>query len=155
MTKRWRVAVGGDIAGMGYKEMIRKDLEQDERVTTVVDVGVSEENAETTRYPSVGHHAAELVASGEVDRAILICGTGIGMAISANQVPGVWATVAHDSYSVERSILSNNCQVLTMGQRVIGPELARRLAREWIGYEFDPTSHSVHNVTLIENYDKK
>ncbi len=155
MTKRWRVAVGGDIAGMGYKDMIRKDLEQDERVAAVVDVGVSEETAETTRYPSVGHRAAEMVASGEVDRAILICGTGIGMAISANQVPGVWATVAHDSYSVERSILSNNCQVLTMGQRVIGPELARRLVKEWIGYEFDPSSHSVHNVALIEDYDKK
>ena len=155
MTKRWRVAVGGDIAGMGYKDMIRKDLEQDERVAAVVDVGVSEETAETTRYPSLGHREAEMVASGEVDRAILICGTGIGMAISANQVPGVWATVAHDSYSVERSILSNNCQVLTMGQRVIGPELARRLVKEWIGYEFDPSSHSVHNVALIEDYDKK
>lgn len=155
MTKRWRVAVGGDIAGMGYKDMIRKDLEQDERVAAVVDVGVSEETAQTTRYPSVAHRAAEMVAAGEVDRAILICGTGIGMAVSANQVPGVWATVAHDSYSAERSILSNNCQVLTMGQRVIGPELARRLAKEWIGYEFDPASHSVHNVALIEDYEKK
>ena len=153
--KRWRVAVGGDIAGMGYKDMIRKDLEQDERVSEVVDVGVNTETAESTRYPSVAHRAAEMVAAGEVDRAILICGTGIGMAISANQVEGVWATVAHDSYSAERSILSNNCQVLTMGQRVIGPELARRLVKEWIGYEFDPTSHSVHNVTLIEDYDKK
>ncbi len=155
MTKQWRVAVGGDIAGMGYKDMIRKDLEADDRVGAVVDVGVSEETAETTRYPSVGHRAAEMVASGEVDRAVLVCGTGIGMAISANQVPGVWATVAHDSYSVERSVLSNNCQVLTMGQRVIGPELARRLVKEWIGYEFDPASHSVHNVALIEDYEEK
>lgn len=155
MTKQWRIAVGGDIAGMGYKDMIRKDLEADDRVAAVVDVGVSEETAETTRYPSVGHRAAEMVASGEVDRAVLVCGTGIGMAISANQVPGVWATVAHDSYSVERSVLSNNCQVLTMGQRVIGPELARRLVKEWIGYEFDPASHSVHNVALIEDYEEK
>lgn len=154
MTKRWRVAVGGDIAGMGYKDMIRNDLEADDRVAEVIDVGVSADTAESTRYPTVGHRAAEMVASGEVDRAILICGTGIGMSISANQVEGVWATVAHDSYSVERSILSNNCQVLTMGQRVIGPELARRLAKEWIGYEFDTSSHSVHNLAEIEEYQK-
>lgn len=154
-TKRWRIAVGGDIAGMGYKDMIRADLEKDNRVAEVVDVGVTADTAETTRYPSVGHRAAEMVAAGEVDRAILICGTGIGMSISANQVEGVWATVAHDSYSVERSILSNNCQILTMGQRVIGPELARRLVREWVGYEFDPSSHSVHNVALIEDYEQE
>lgn len=153
-AKRWRVAVGGDSAGMGYKDMIRNDLEQDDRIAAVVDVGVSAETAETTRYPSVAHRAAEMVAAGEVDRAILVCGTGIGMAVSANQVEGVWATPAHDSYSVERSILSNNCQILTLGQRVIGVELARRLVREWIGYEFDPASHSAANLALIEEYKK-
>lgn len=77
------------------------------------------------------------------------------MAISANKVKGVWATVGHDSYSVERSIMSNNCQVLTMGQRVVGPELARRLVKEWLGYEFDSTSHSVDNVALIEEYEQQ
>jgi ribose 5-phosphate isomerase B len=154
MTKRWRIAVGGDIAGMGYKDMIRQDLEADERVAAVVDVGVNDETADSTRYPTVAHHAAEMVATGEVDRAVLVCGTGIGMAVSANQVPGVYATVAHDSYSVERSVLSNNCQVLTMGQRVIGPELARRLVKEWVGYEFDTTSHSVHNLAEIDEYEQ-
>ncbi len=155
MTKGWRVAVGGDNAGVGYKDMIRDQLEADDRVAAVVDVGVDNQSPDSSRYPSVAHRAAELVATGEVDRAILICGTGIGMSISANQVPGVYATVAHDSYSVERSILSNNVQVLTMGQRVIGPELAKRLVHEWIGYEFDTTSHSVHNLNEIEEYEKK
>lgn len=153
-TKRWRIAVGGDIAGMGYKDMIRQDLETDDRVAEVFDVGVNDETANSTRYPTVAHRAAEMVASGEADRAILICGTGIGMAVSANQVPGVYATVVHDSFSAERSILSNNVQVLTMGQRVIGPELARRLVKEWIGYEFDTTSHSAHNLAEIEEYEK-
>ena len=153
-TKRWRIAVGGDIAGMGYKDMIRADLEADDRVAEVIDVGVDNETADSTRYPTVAHRAAEMVAAGDADRAILICGTGIGMSVSANQVPGVFATVAHDSYSVERSILSNNVQVLTMGQRVIGPELARRLVKEWLGYEFDTTSHSVHNLVEIEEYEK-
>ena len=60
------------------------------------------------------------------------------MAISANKVPGIRATVAHDSYSVERSVLSNDCQVLTLGARVVGLELAKRLVDEWLDYEFDP-----------------
>jgi ribose 5-phosphate isomerase B len=82
-----------------------------------------------------------------------VCGTGIGVAISANKVPGIRATVAHDSFSVERSILSNDCQILTMGQRVIGLQLARRLAKEWLTYEFDSTSHSQANVEELEAYE--
>ena len=104
-------------------------------------------------YPSVAIEAATRIANGEADRAILFCGTGIGVAISANKVPGIRATVAHDSFSVERSILSNDCQVLTMGQRVIGLQLARRLAAEWLAYTFDPTSHSQANVAELEAFE--
>ncbi len=155
MTKRWRIAIGGDIAGQGYKDMIRKDLEVDDRVAKVIDVGVDDDTAKTTRYPNVAFAVASKIVEGEADRGILICGTGIGMQISANKVKGIWATVAHDSYSVERSVMSNNCQVLTMGQRVIGPELARRLVKEWLGYKFDPSSHSKDNVDVIEEYEKE
>jgi ribose 5-phosphate isomerase B len=76
------------------------------------------------------------------------------VAISANKVPGIRAVTAHDSFSVERSVLSNNAQVLCFGQRVIGIELARRLAREWLGYEFDPTSASASNVGAISSYER-
>ncbi len=151
--RRWRLAVGADTVGLPYKDLIKQDLEQDERVASIIDVGVSTSDGNPDRYPDVAHRAAELIASGKVDRAMLICGTGIGMAISANQVDGVWATVGHDSYSVERSVLSNDCQVLTLGKRVIGEELARRLVSEWLGYEFDPASHSRANVALIEEYE--
>ena len=75
------------------------------------------------------------------------------MAISANKVPGVRATVAHDSYSVERSVLSNNCQVLALGARVIGPELALKLVREWLTYEFDETSPSAQKVAVISEFE--
>lgn len=71
---------------------------------------------------------------------VLICGTGLGVAISANKVSGIRAVTAHDSFSVERSILSNNAQVLCLGARVIGVELARRLVKEWLGYTFDEVS---------------
>ena len=77
----------------------------------------------------------------------------MGVAMAANKVPGIRASVAHDSFSVERLILSNNAQVLTFGQRVIGIELARRLAKEWLGYEFDTSSPSAQKVEALESYD--
>lgn len=147
-----RIAVGSDNAGYDYKEAIKKDLEGDDRVVEVVDVGVGS-SEEGTYYPNVAIAAAEKIASGEVDRALLICGTGMGVAIAANKVSGVRAVTAHDSYSVERGVLSNNAQVLTMGQRVIGLELARRLAKEWVGYSFDEGSASADKVAEITKYE--
>ncbi len=149
-----RIAVGGDEAGFSYKNIIKADLEKDPRVSKVIDVGVVH-NEDETAYPHVAVDAAKLIISGDADRALLICGTGLGVAISANKVPGIRAVTAHDSFSVERSVLSNNAQVLCMGQRVVGIELARRLAREWMGYTFDPESGSAAKVEVISEYEKK
>lgn len=146
-----RIAVGADDAGHSYKEVLLADLRGDPRVAEVVDVGVSA--GETVSYPHVAVAAARLVAAGRVDRALLICGTGLGVAISANKVPGVRAVTAHDSYSVERAVRSNNAQVLCFGQRVIGVELARRLASEWLSYRFDETSASAQKVAAIAGYE--
>lgn len=107
-----------------------------------------------TAYPHRAAAAAQLVADGKVDRALLICGTGLGVAISANKIKGVRAVTAHDSFSVERAVLSNNAQVLCMGERVIGLELARRLAKEWLGYVFDTTSASAAKVEAINELEK-
>jgi len=147
-----RLIVGCDEAGLQYKEAIRADLEDDPRVVSVVDVGIS--GTEDTAYPHVAVAAARLLVAGKADRAILICGTGLGVAISANKVKGIRAVTAHDSFSVERSILSNDAQVLCMGQRVIGIELARRLAREWLGYAFDPASNSAEKIRAISEYEE-
>ncbi len=152
MNGRLRIVVGSDDAGLEYKEQLRADLEADPRVETVIDVGVGPH--EHTSYPNIGVAAAQLVAAGEADRALLVCGTGLGMAISANKVLGVRAVTAHDGYSVERGVLSNNAQVLTFGQRVVGLELARRLASEWLGYRFDPTSASAEKVDAITEYEQ-
>ncbi|HVT70341.1 MAG TPA: RpiB/LacA/LacB family sugar-phosphate isomerase [Trebonia sp.] len=148
----WRIVVGSDDAGWEYKELIKADYEADPRVAEVIDLGVR--RGEPTAYSEIGLEAGRLIASGGADRGVLICGTGIGMAISANKVPGVRATTAHDSYSCERSVLSNDCQILTMGQRVIGAELARRLAREWLGYVFDPSSASNAKVAVITRFEQ-
>lgn len=151
MNDKLRIIVGSDDAGFLYKEQLKSDLEHDERVELVIDVGVHA--GQDTAYPVIAIAAAEKIASGEADRALLVCGTGLGVAIAANKVPGVRAVTAHDSYSVERAVLSNNAQVLCFGQRVIGLELARRLAREWLDYEFNPASASASKVAVIESYE--
>ena len=152
MEKKLRIVVGADDAGFEYKEALKRDLSANPLVESVVDVGVAA--AEHTAYPRVAVQAAELVAAGDADRALLVCGTGLGVAISANKVPGIRAVTAHDSFSVERSVLSNNAQVLTFGQRVIGLELARRLAREWLTYRFDETSSSADKVRVLSSYEE-
>ena len=151
-----RLIVGADEAGVDYKDKVLEDLRQDPRVTEVIDIGVNRSDAPddfTKPYPYVGIAAGEMIRDGAADRAILFCGTGIGVAIAANKVEGIRATAAHDSFSVERSVLSNDCQVLTTGQRVVGIELARRLAREWVGYTFDPASASAGKVKVLTDFE--
>jgi len=151
MVDQLRIVVGSDDAGFDYKEILKADLAANDGVASVVDVGVDADGH--TAYPHVAVDAARMVAAGEADRAILICGTGLGVAIAANKVPGIRAVTAHDSFSVERSVLSNDAQVLCMGQRVIGVELMRRLAKEWLTYRFDTTSASAEKVQSICEYD--
>ncbi|WP_240605858.1 ribose-5-phosphate isomerase [Planctomonas deserti] len=146
-----RIVVGSDDAGFDYKETLKADLEGDDRVASVVDVGVAADG--NTAYPHVAVEAARMIADGRADRALLVCGTGLGVAIAANKVPGIRAVTAHDPFSVERAVLSNDAQVLCFGQRVVGLELARRLAREWLDYRFDASSPSAAKVDAICSYD--
>jgi len=148
----WKIIIGADNAGYGYKEALAGMLERDERVESVLDVGVGG-RGDDTAYPNIAVDAAERVAAGEADRALLICGTGLGVAIAANKVPGIRAVTAHDLYSVQRSVLSNNAQVLCMGERVTGLESAKALVDVWLGLEFDPTSASAAKVDAICAYD--
>lgn len=165
----FRIVVGSDDAGLDYKEALKKDLAADPRVAEVTDVGVVPEGTAgtagtaaegaapapaDTAYPHVAVEAARRVAEGKADRALLICGTGLGVAISANKVPGIRAVTAHDSYSVQRSVLSNDAQVLCFGQRVIGLELARTLLDEWLDQRFDASSPSARKVAAISGYEQ-
>jgi ribose 5-phosphate isomerase B len=152
-VKKYRIFIGSDDAGFSYKEALRKQLEADPRVSEVIDVGV--DSSGHTPYPKIAIEVAENIARGAGDRGLLVCGTGIGMAIAANKVNGVRAATGHDSYSVERSVLSNNAQILTMGERVIGKELAKRLVDEWLNYEFDSASASAEKVQVISDYEER
>ncbi|QPK80895.1 ribose-5-phosphate isomerase [Schaalia sp. ZJ405] len=149
----FRIVVAADSAGVDYKEILKKDLEADPRVDEVIDAGLS--SGEDVDYPHVAVEAARIIAGGKADRGLFVCGTGMGVAMAANKVPGIRASVAHDSFSVERLVKSNNAQVLTFGQRVIGLELARKLTNEWLGYEFDPSSHSAPKVAALDEYDRE
>ncbi|EJZ85674.1 ribose 5-phosphate isomerase [Schaalia turicensis ACS-279-V-Col4] len=147
-----RIVLAADSAGVEYKDVLKKDLEADPRVDEVIDAGLKP--GEDVDYPHVAVAAARMIADGKADRGLFVCGTGMGVAMAANKVPGIRASVAHDSFSVERLILSNNAQVLTFGARVIGLQLARRLAKEWLGYTFDETSASAPKVAALEAYDR-
>lgn len=152
MTDILRIVIGSDDAGYEYKEALKRDLLAHPFVELVEDVGVDADSH--TAYPLVAIAAAEIVANGRADRALLICGTGLGVAIAANKVQGIRAVTAHDSFSVERAILSNNAQVLTFGQRVVGLELARRLLKEWLTYRFDEGSASAQKVKTLSDYER-
>ncbi|MFI9557445.1 ribose-5-phosphate isomerase [Nonomuraea endophytica] len=152
MTGKLRIVVGSDDAGLGYKTALAADLERHARVESVIDVGVGE--GAHTAYPHVAVAAARLIASGAADRGLLVCGTGLGVAIAANKVPGIRAVTAHDLYSVQRAVLSNNAQVLTLGERVIGIEVARALVQEWLRHDFDPGSPSLAKIEAITFYEE-
>ena len=152
-NKRYVMAVGTDDAGVNLRDFIKDKLQNDPRVKEVRDFGVADAS-DKTAYPIICIKVAEAVARGEVDRAVLFGGTGLGEAISANKVRGVRAAVAYDAYSIERSVLSNNCQVLCLGERVIVPMLADRVVQQWLGYEFDASSPSARKVSLITDYEE-
>ena len=151
--RQYVIAVGSDDAGVNLKNFIRDQLREDPRVSEVKDFGVADED-DKTPYPIPCIKVAEAVARGEADRAVLFGGTGLGEALSAAKVKGIRAVVAHDPYSVERSILSNNAQVLALGERVVAPELADRIVKQWLGYEFDPSSASADKIAVLSEYEE-
>lgn len=147
MTK---IAIGCDEAGLLLKEKIKQyllDLGEE-----VEDYGVYDSSP--VLYPDIAVKVAQAVASGKHQRGILICGTGIGMAIAANKVPGIRAAVCHDPYSTERSRKSNNAQIMALGARVIGEELAKSLVTLWLQCEFQGGG-STPKVERIGYYEEE
>ena len=149
MTEKQKVLIGCDEAAFQLKEIIKAHLEQ--QGVDVVDYGVH--STDPVDYPDIAVMVAKDIAAHKAERGILICGTGIGMAIAANKVPGVYAAQAHDTYSAERARKSNNAQIVTMGARVIGPELAKQIIDAWMASEFagGGSARKVAKIKQIEN----
>lgn len=126
------VALGCDQNALKLKELLKDHLTG--LGQEVEDYGVYTDDP--VDYPDVALKVAEAIAQGRHSRGILVCGTGIGMAIAANKVPGVYAATCHDPYSAERARKSNNAQIMTMGAQIVGPELAKTLVSIWLRAEF-------------------
>lgn len=140
-----KIAIGCDPNASGLKEIIKAHLSQ---------LGYEWEDygSDDPIYANVAIKVAEKVASGKHERGILMCGTGIGMSISANKVPGAYAALCADPYSTERSRKSNNANIMTLGSQVIGPELAKSLVTIWMASEYTPGGRSEPKIQRIYEY---
>jgi ribose 5-phosphate isomerase B len=145
-----RIVVGSDHIGRPLKDVLCEHLRA--KGLDVADLGVCEDTP--VEYPDIAVLLSEEIARGQYDRGILVCGTGIGMAIVANKVPGVRAAVVHDSYSAERSRKSNDAQVMTMGSLIVGAELAKSLLDIWLASEFSG-GRSAPKVEKIKAIDQR
>ncbi|MFK8034296.1 MAG: RpiB/LacA/LacB family sugar-phosphate isomerase [Hyphomicrobiales bacterium] len=106
-------------------------------------------------YANLADRVCSKLQSGELDRAILVCGTGIGVSIAANKVPGIRAALTHDTYSAAKASTSNNAQVITMGARVIAAELAKTIVDAWLNTSFNTEGPSAGNVNALDEVDAK
>ena len=148
-----KLAIAGDSAGEGLAKVLA-DYLKDRHSVSEVSHGSAGPDA---FYANLSDRVAGGVMDGIYDRAILICGTGIGVCIAANKVPGIRAALVHDTYSAERAALSNDAQIITMGARVIGAEVAKSIADAWLKetMNFDPKGKSAGNVDAITSVDAK
>ena len=144
-----KLAIAGDSAGEDLAKVLADYLKEKHEVAEIsrTDAGPD------AFYANLSDRVANEVLQGKYDRAILVCGTGIGVCIAANKVPGIRAALTHDTYSAERAAKSNNAQIITMGARVIGPELAKAIVDKWLESDFDPNGSSADNVKAIDRLD--
>jgi RpiB/LacA/LacB family sugar-phosphate isomerase len=148
MEKQMKIVLGADSAGKPLLDVIAAHLKTKSglEVTDLSKQGF---------YADISDGVASAILDGQYERGILCCGTGIGVCISANKVPGIRAALTHDTYSADRAAKSNNAQIITMGARVIGPELAKAIVDTWLAAQFDPKGPSADNVKAIDKLDEK
>lgn len=145
-----KLALGSDHGGFRLKEIVKEYLRKEN--ISFEDFGTLSEAS--TDYPDFAQKVAEAVASGLYDKGILICGTGIGVAIAANKVPGIRAALCHDVFSARASREHNDANILTMGERVIGPGLALEVVKTWLAAEFTGGRHGCR-VDKIREIERK
>lgn len=148
-----KIAVAGDNVGVALSDILVSHLAGCKGIE-VTDLSRSEAGP-GEYYANIAERVASAILAGEYDRGILCCGTGIGMAISANKVPGIRAAQTHDTFSAERAAKSNNAHIVTLGARVVGPELAKTIINAWLASDFDPAGPSAQNVAAIGDLDQK
>ncbi|GAB5376339.1 MAG: RpiB/LacA/LacB family sugar-phosphate isomerase [Acuticoccus sp.] len=148
-----KIAIAGDSAGAPLARVLAQHL-SGKAGLDVSELSASPDGS-SEYYANISDRVAQGVLDGTYDRAILCCGTGIGVALSANKVPGIRAAQTHDTYSAGKAATSNNAQIITMGARVVGAELAKDIAEAFLSASFDPQGRSAANVDAINALDAK
>lgn len=144
-----KLAIGNDHAALEMKKEIAAHLES--KGIELVDVGTN--SPDSFHYPISGYKAAKLVASGEVDGGIIICGTGVGISLAANKVDGIRCCVCSEPYSAKLSKQHNNTNMLAFGARVVGIETAKMIVDEWVNAKFEGGRHGTRVDMLTEIQD--
>jgi ribose 5-phosphate isomerase B len=134
-----KIAIGSDHAGFELKDYLKGTLQKEKQ--TVIDVGTGSEDS--VDYPDFGIRVARLVSEGQVDRGVLVCGTGVGMSITANKVRGVRAALVHDLFTAIQSRRHVDANVLVLGGRVIGKGLAAEMLKAWLNEPFEGGRHAL------------
>lgn len=145
-----RIALGADEAAFDLKTLLIEHI----RTLGYEPLDYGTYNAEPVLYPDVAVRVARAIDAGEAERGILVCGTGIGVAISANKVRGIRAAQAHDTYSAAKARSSNDAQIVALGSRVVGPELAKSIVTAFLGTEFGGGA-SAEKVARIADYEQE
>lgn len=146
-----KIAVAGDSAGEGLSRILAEYLSDRYEVSEISHTNSGPDSF----YANLADRVGSAVMSGSYDRAILVCGTGIGVCIAANKVPGIRAALVSDSYSAAKAATSNNAQIVTIGARTIAPELAKTIIDAYLDNSFDPEGRSAGNVNAIDAVDAK
>ena len=146
-----KIGMACDHGAYTYKEEIKQMLIDEGH--EVVDCGCHDTNS--VDYPDMAKACADLVANKEVDKGIVMCGTGIGNSIAANKVKGAYAALVNNVYQAQRAQLSNNANIITMGAQVTGIELAKCLVKEYLSVSYDPNSRSAPKVARITEYENE
>jgi ribose 5-phosphate isomerase B len=145
-----KIAIGNDHVGIELKATVIEELEK--RQIEIIDCGT--DSSQRTDYPVYAEKVANLVAKGEADRGILLCGTGVGISIAANKVNGIRCVCCSDPYSAKLSREHNDTNVLALGSRVVGKELARMIVNEWLDGVFEGGRHQ-YRIDLIKDIERR
>ena len=146
-----KVAFGSDHAGIELKLQLMEHLK--EKGYECVDFGNYDPNDRGDDYPEPGRKVAEAIRAGECEKGVLICGTGLGISLAANKVPGIRAAVCSEPYTASMAVRHNNCQIVSMGARVVGRELAKMIVDTFFGCEFEGGRHAAR-VDMIMQIEK-
>jgi ribose 5-phosphate isomerase B len=145
-----KIAMGADHGGFLLKKTLRNFLE--EKGHEVIDLGT--QSPEPSDYPDFARAVAEAVMSGKTERGVLICGSGVGASVAANKVPGIRAAVCHDTFSAHQGVEDDEMNVLCLGERIIGPELAKEIVLRFLSARFSGAERHVRRLEKVKAIEK-